>query len=161
VASVKLNPNCGPQRPIGVRPSPGRLDWACVSLRRLVSMAYGGFADGAPRPVRPEVGGGESWVDSELYDIEAKASGPASFEQVRGVMLQRLLEERFKVEVRSEFRELAVYLLTVAKSGSRLQAAKVGGCIPEDPYGGPPNLRPGAPFHCGMPRSHSAPEGMV
>jgi len=161
VASVKLNSACGNQRGPNIRPSPGRLSLSCVSLRRLISTAYGAFADGVIRWVRPEVLGGPAWVDSDLYDIEAKTGNPATFEQINGVMLQALLEERFKVEVRREFREMPAYLLTVAKSGAKLRAAKGANCVPEDPYGGPPRFGRSEPFLCGRVRETSNNEGKV
>lgn len=160
VASIKLNSSCRQGGP-HVRPAPGRLSLSCVSLRSLISTAYGRFANGAIRWVRPDVLGGPAWVDSELYDIEAKAVGPSSYEEINGVMLQALLQERFKVEVRSEFREMSVYLLTVAKGGPKLVATKSGVCVPEDPYGGPPRMGRGQPYNCGRVREISNSNGSV
>src|SRR6185312_5891345 len=87
VATVKRNTACGSRPAPGSLPSPGRLSLSCFSLRRLVSLAYGGFSGGAIRLIRPDVLEGPAWADSDLYDIEAKASGPAPFDQVYGVML--------------------------------------------------------------------------
>ncbi len=60
------------------------------------------------------------WEDS--YDIEARSPGPASEDQLRQ-MFQTLLEERFKLGVHREIRELAAYDLVVAKSGAELTKA--------------------------------------
>jgi uncharacterized protein (TIGR03435 family) len=47
-------------------------------------------------------------------------------------MLQGLLEDRFKLKIHRETRELPVYALTIAKSGPRLRASKEGSCTPVD-----------------------------
>jgi bla regulator protein BlaR1 len=44
-------------------------------------------------------------------------------------MLQALLEDRFKLKVHRETREAPVYVLTVAKSGSKLEPFKEGSCV--------------------------------
>ena len=43
-------------------------------------------------------------------------------------MMQRLLEERFRMRVHRETREVPVYIMSVAKDGSRLQAATEDSC---------------------------------
>ncbi len=48
-------------------------------------------------------------------------------------MLQTLLRDRFKLTLHLETKELPIYLLTVAKSGFRLQPLKEGDCITFDP----------------------------
>lgn len=45
-------------------------------------------------------------------------------------MLQALLEERFRFSLHRETRQLAVYLLTIGKSGAKMQAAREGSCTP-------------------------------
>ena len=54
-------------------------------------------------------------------------------------MLQSLLEDRFKLIVRRETRELPVYELTVAKGGAKLRA---GACNTRDPNSPPSRQRP-------------------
>lgn len=73
--------------------------------------------------------GGPAWLNSDEYDIEAKASGPAGAADVR-LMLRALLAERFKLNARTEKRESRVYVLTVAKGGPRFPGVK------EDPTWG-------------------------
>jgi uncharacterized protein (TIGR03435 family) len=55
------------------------------------------------------------------WDIEARASGRPSMDELRE-MLQSLLAERFKLRAHYEKRELPVYRLIVGKSGHKLQA---------------------------------------
>jgi uncharacterized protein (TIGR03435 family) len=82
-------------------------------------------------PVR--LSGGPEWIDSfvAFYDIEAKAPEgavppglPADIrEQRMRQMLQALLEDRFKLKIHAETRELAVYTVITAKSGPKLELA--------------------------------------
>jgi uncharacterized protein (TIGR03435 family) len=72
-----------------------------------------------------------SWADSERYTIEAKPQGNPGVGIMRGPMLQALLEDRFALKIRRETREGRVYLMTVAKGGSKLQPFH-GGCTPFD-----------------------------
>jgi uncharacterized protein (TIGR03435 family) len=66
-----------------------------------------------------------------------------------GPMLQALLEDRFKLRIHREGKEVPVYALVVAKGGPHLQATKEGGCTPADPAQGPPPIVPGQPLPCG------------
>jgi uncharacterized protein (TIGR03435 family) len=47
-------------------------------------------------------------------------------------MLQALLEDRFKLKIRHETREVPAYALTVAKSGLKLRRVEEGSCTPID-----------------------------
>jgi len=118
-----------------------------LTPRRLILIAYD-IQDyqlvGAPR-----------WIDSENYDIEAKADGNPSVQQMEGPMLQALLEERFKLSLHRETRELAVYKLSVGKSGAKLQASQEGNCTPYVTDAPPPIAKPGEPppSFCGFQRT--------
>ena len=52
-------------------------------------------------------------------------------------MFQALLEDRFKLKIHRETREIPVYELTVARSGFKLQPLKEGSCTPFDQLPGP------------------------
>jgi uncharacterized protein (TIGR03435 family) len=56
------------------------------------------------------------------YDIEARAAEPSTDDQIR-LMLQTLLEDRFKLKVHRETREMSVYKVVIAKNGPKLKAA--------------------------------------
>jgi uncharacterized protein (TIGR03435 family) len=60
--------------------------------------------------------GGPGWIDAERFDIEARAEGNPSNEQER-LMLQSLLEDRFKLVLHHEARRLPIYALVVLKAG--------------------------------------------
>jgi len=157
VASVKLNSNCGVGGGVPAGTSPGRLNTTCATLRGLIRMAYGAFAGGSVRPRVAEVLGGPGWLDSDHYEISAKAEGDPPRALMMGPMLQTLLEDRFKVRVHTEFRDTPVYALTVAKGDPKLRPSKEGSCAPMDLTNLPGRVaRPGEPIpkYCGTPYAH-------
>jgi len=122
-------------------PSPGRLNLNCQSVVGLIRIAYILFADGHLHPgVTIPVSGGPAWINSERYSINAGVEGPQSQEQMRGPMMQALLEERFQLKVHRETREIPVYSLTVAKGGPKLQPFREGSCNPIDFTKFPPSV---------------------
>ena len=147
VASVKLNTTCGARRGGAGPSSPGRINLECQTLLGLMMTAYGVFADGVSvSPRIPDITGGPGWVTSDPYDIAAKAEGDAPFPRMAGPMLRALLEDRFKLRVHRETKEVPVYFLTVAKNGPKLEPAKEGSCVPLDPNHPPaPIATPGQP----------------
>jgi uncharacterized protein (TIGR03435 family) len=93
----------------------GRLT-ATGTLRMLIRTAY--------RLQEFQVVGPRGWIDDELYDVDARAGGDATPDQMRS-MLRALLQERFALALRSERRDAPVYALSVAKPerGARLRPA--------------------------------------
>lgn len=133
VATIKLNKDCGSGRRVGQPPSPGRLNLECISVKTLIEMAYVGFANGlSPNFAKIPILGGPSWMNSDQYDINAKAETALPITQMLGPLLQALLEERFQLKHHSETKELPVYFLTVAKGGPKLPRTKDGSCTPLD-----------------------------
>src|SRR5665213_3398749 len=132
VASIRLNEACvnGP----GLEHhSPGRFGVECVSLRDYIRGAYGSYGQGRNPNVRPPtVLGGPGWVDSDRYDIVAKAPGETGLDEMYGPMMRALLEDRFQLKIHSETRELPVYALSAARGGAKLTASKPGSCVPID-----------------------------
>jgi bla regulator protein BlaR1 len=57
------------------------------------------------------------WVKATNYDIEARASGSPTKDDMR-LMMQSLLEERFHLVIHLETREAPVYALVLAKPGT-------------------------------------------
>jgi uncharacterized protein (TIGR03435 family) len=110
------SPAPGQQMRIMARPvfQPGRYH-GCTSLK--------GFMEDAFQTEPSQMAGGPDWAGSGFYQIEAKADPAASTDQMR-LMLQTLLEERFKLKTHHETRDLNAYLLLEAKGGNKLQQAK-------------------------------------
>jgi uncharacterized protein (TIGR03435 family) len=134
-ATVKPNSNCSGGRGGGGggAPATGRLNVTCLAARDLIQIAYGMFADGMTQnPHRPQVLDGPGWIDSETFDIVAKAEDNAPVARMYGPMMQSLLEDRFALKIHKETRQLPVYTLTVAKNGAKLPATPEGSCTPLD-----------------------------
>jgi len=92
--------------------SGGRLTAENVPVRFLVQWAY---------HIREfQLSGGPGWLASEKFDIAAKPEGGASADRMR-LMMQTLLEERFKLRLHRETKEHSLYTLVPAKSGIKLQ----------------------------------------
>jgi bla regulator protein BlaR1 len=120
VASIKPQPFNG-QGSVGIGVRGNTLDAEHVSLDSLVLFAYN------LRGV--QLSGGPSWArsglgDPELYQVIAKASGdsPPSMDVFRQ-MLQTLLTDRFKLQVRHVQKDLPIYNLVVNKADPKLKAS--------------------------------------
>jgi uncharacterized protein (TIGR03435 family) len=134
VASVKpSNTGDGPY----IQVLPGRLLASYSSLRDLIEFAY--------RVRTDQIAEGPSWIVSDHYGIEAKAAGNPPGAQIAGAMLQGLLEDRFKLALHRETRQLPVYELTVVKNGLKLQPAKEGTCMVFSPDSPPLPATPDTP----------------
>ncbi|HTS64881.1 MAG TPA: TIGR03435 family protein [Candidatus Acidoferrales bacterium] len=84
------------------------------------------------------ISGGPAWVDSDHFDILAKAPGearPALDEQM--AMLRKLLADRFGLAFHREPKEMPIYALTVARGGCKLTESTVS---PDASPEGPPAL---------------------
>jgi uncharacterized protein (TIGR03435 family) len=135
--------------------SPDRLHLHCQQLWGLIQGAYVLFADGQATFGRiVPIEGAPDWLKSAFYTIEATAEGAPSWGMKNGPMLQTLLEDRFKLKIRRETREVPVYALTVASGGFELAALEDGACVPMPPldFSKPPlQPEPGQkPFCRGM-----------
>jgi len=141
VASVK--PNLSGERRIMFRPMlGGRFVAENATVRILIQLAYG---------VQPfQISGGPAWLDTDHYDIEAKAPSNINFD-LMPPYLESLLEDRFQLKIHRETKELPIYALVVAKGGSKLQEAKAGNCFVPDPAKPAPLPEPGKvlPTPCG------------
>jgi uncharacterized protein (TIGR03435 family) len=122
VASIKKN-NSGPPQvyvnPFVFLPG-GRFIATNVTLTEVIVMAY--------RTRRIQMRGGPSWIDSERFNIVAKADdaeGEVKREQWPQ-MVQALLEDRFKLTLHREMEERAVYSRVAGKNPPKLQEAKEG-----------------------------------
>jgi len=80
-----------------------------------------------------QITGGPGWIQSEGYDIEAKADAPASAADTQ-LMLQALLTERFHLKIRHDRKEMTVFGLSLRADGkgAKPTPADATGCE-EDP----------------------------
>ena len=112
VASVKPSAGCPPACGL-IRQMPGGQTYHIegAPLRLLMTVAY--------TVTDRQISGGPTWINTDRFDIEAKAARPRTSDELH-VMLQHLLEDRFQLQVRREKREEPVWALLVDKSGSKM-----------------------------------------
>lgn len=113
VTSVKINKSQTYSGTLNLAKPGGEFRATNVTLRRFIAIYY--FHDVGFVRTR-WVLGGPSWLDSEHFDIEARTEGNPEPEQ-KNVMVQSLLEDRFKLLLHHETRQLPVYAMVVARRG--------------------------------------------
>jgi uncharacterized protein (TIGR03435 family) len=121
----------------------------------LIQWAYVNFADARFNPVASvAISGGPAWVNTDRFQVDAKSATPQASGMMNGPMLRTLLEDRFGLVIRRDFKETAVYALTAAKSGALKVHRSAHTCITVDPQQ-PLPIEPGKPFPivCGMSRT--------
>src|SRR5947209_2258918 len=108
----------------------GRMEFRSTTLLRLITVAYS---------VQPErIAGGPNWLDTDRFDLVAKAAGPASQSTLR-TMLQGLLADRFELKLQREEKPLPVFVMTVSRPGAARESSGAG--EPECKAGSEENLR--------------------
>jgi uncharacterized protein (TIGR03435 family) len=117
VASVKPNTSGTGFINMSVQPG-GRYTAINVPLRLLILNAY--------RVQENQLVGAPDWATNERFDITAKADGdirppvPGGPPSPVQFMLQALLEDRFKLAVHRETRDMPIYALTLARADGKL-----------------------------------------
>ena len=99
---------------IGFGGDAGRIVYTNVSLKDVIATAY---------RVKPFQVSGPGWLDTERFDITAKIPEGVSRDKVPD-MLQKLLIERFRMVVRTENKEQAIYALVQGKNGAKLKPSE-------------------------------------
>ena len=108
--------NAGTTRITSAMLTASRVDFRGASMLELITIAF--------EVANDRVIGGPSWLDTDRFDIIAKAP-PGIAEEALRPMLQALLAERFKLAIRREERPMPVYALTVVKRGVKLKESAV------------------------------------
>jgi uncharacterized protein (TIGR03435 family) len=87
-----------------------------TTMNDLITFAYGIQVK--------QITGGAPWMESDKLDINAQPDVPGlpSSDQLK-LMTRKLLADRFKLAFHHDEKELSVYALTVAKTGSKLTAS--------------------------------------
>jgi uncharacterized protein (TIGR03435 family) len=93
------------------------------SLGDLISFAYD--------VQQKQIVGAPEWMTKDRYDVSAvpDAPGAPSAAQLR-LMIRKLLTERFKLAFHKDRREMAAYVLSVAKTGQKLKPTELKGPLP-------------------------------
>jgi uncharacterized protein (TIGR03435 family) len=118
VASVRPSRADQSNGPSGGHSTRGRLAMNNVTLKRCIMGAYG---------IGPnQILGGPPWLDSDHYEIIAKADQPVDDDAILMAMLQTLLAERFKLAIHRETKTIQALVLEVARNGPKLEKADGG-----------------------------------
>jgi uncharacterized protein (TIGR03435 family) len=147
VASVREEKQTddGPSWAIGLinPPHSSQFEARAHSAKVLIMLAYG-FG-----PF--EVSGAPDWVNTNLYEVQAKSDHAADDQLAKLTgdqaklekehMLQALLADRFKLKAHWETKQASLYTLSVAKEGSKLRESKVEAADPAVPNSAPPETR--------------------
>ncbi len=127
VVSIKPSDPLSESQHIGISPG-GSFEAIGVRLSDMIEQAYN---------IRPfQLVGASGWMDTDRYEIHTKDEKPGPSEEELAKMtaeqqnafrdefsakLKALLADRFQLKIHREPREMPVYILTVAKGGSKLQ----------------------------------------
>ena len=84
-----------------------------LTLGFMMSFAY-------DLPAR-QIMGKPGWMDTDKWDIEAKADTPGELNPSQTkLMMQKLFAERFGLQVHEEKRKMAAFVLSVSKDGPKM-----------------------------------------
>src|SRR5206468_4148003 len=84
-----------------------------TTLSDIIKFAYGLHAR--------QIVGGPAWLETEKYDLAAQPDGEGQPNDKQWkMMMQKLVADRFKLTFHRDQKELSVYAIVVAKTGSKL-----------------------------------------
>jgi uncharacterized protein (TIGR03435 family) len=102
----------------GIEVTPGgRFSATGVSLRALLKFGYSVRDFQITQP--------PAWFDSQRYDVLAKAETEVPEDRMK-LMVQSLLADRFQLKLHRESKEMQTYVLTVLKTGVKIQPVQTG-----------------------------------
>ncbi|MGD0302456.1 MAG: TIGR03435 family protein [Bryobacteraceae bacterium] len=115
VSSIKPSKPSG--RGGGIKPLPGGQEYKAesVPVKLMISLMY-------KIPMR-QITGGPGWLDTDLFDVDAKADKSYNLDDLH-TMFQNLLADEFKLKFHKEIKEGPVYLLTQDKAGSKMKISE-------------------------------------
>jgi uncharacterized protein (TIGR03435 family) len=117
VASVK--PSLADPGSSGITTRRGSLKANNVTLQRCIIGAYG---------IGPhQIAGGPPWLDSDRFEIDARADASVNDDATLMLMLQGLLAERFHLTLHRETKTVTAYLLEVVRNGPKLEKVQGDG----------------------------------
>jgi uncharacterized protein (TIGR03435 family) len=101
------------------------------------------------------IAGGPDWINSEGFNVEAKAESASTHSELQS-MLQQLLADEFNLTFHREKKEMRVLALVVAKGGPKLKLAQVDSRCGEKNPRACPGMRAGNLGFAGRSQSMSA-----
>jgi uncharacterized protein (TIGR03435 family) len=99
----------------GIKALPGGQEYSAVGapVKLMIALMY-------KIPMR-QIEGGPDWLNSDLWDVKAKADRSYSLDDLH-LMFQSLLADEFKLKFHKESKEGNVYVLSVDKAGLKMKA---------------------------------------
>ena len=121
VASFKPSEAAGPGG--GIRPAQGGQRYQATNcpVKLMIQVAY--------RVKAEQIAGAPGWLDTDRFDMEAKAEKPSSTDELH-VMLMNLLVDRLQLKFHQEKKDMRIYALTVDKSGPKLTPHEAANACP-------------------------------
>jgi uncharacterized protein (TIGR03435 family) len=115
----------------GIKAMPGGQEYMAqnVPVKLIISLMY-------KVPIR-QITGGPDWLNTDLYEIDAKADHGYNIDDLH-TMFQNLLVDEFKLQFHKDIKEGPVYALTVDKSGLKMKVNETAQDF-EIPIKGAPN----------------------
>lgn len=113
VASLKPSQPAGRGAITGIRPAAGgqRYEATNCTIKTMIGVAY---------RLKPEqIVGGPEWLDTDRYDMEAKAEKASNGDELH-VMLMNMLVDRMQLKFHHEKKEMRMYALTAGPGETRL-----------------------------------------
>jgi uncharacterized protein (TIGR03435 family) len=111
VASIKPS---DPDTQLKVDFAPGgRLIVTHATLRFLIKIAYDISDD--------QISGGPGWINSTRFDVQGKPPNATGSNPETHLRLQRLLADRFQLEMRKESKPMPIFALVAAKGGPKMK----------------------------------------
>jgi uncharacterized protein (TIGR03435 family) len=111
MAKLVAQAQSGQMPRVGTRVDGARAEYIFMALKDLIALAY---------KVKPYQITGPDWIANQRFDIIAKLPDGASKDDVP-MMLQALLEDRFKLALHRESKEHPVLALVVGKGGPKMK----------------------------------------
>lgn len=111
VASIKPS---DPDSQLKVDFAPGgRLIVTHATLRFLIKIAYDISDD--------QISGGPGWINSTRFDVQGKPPNATGSNAETHLRLQKLLADRFQLEMRKESKPMPIFALVIAKNGPKMK----------------------------------------
>jgi uncharacterized protein (TIGR03435 family) len=117
IASVKASNPDAPDGEVDPLPNGTGYNATGLSVKDMLAVMY--------RMPRRQIVGGPEWLDSEKFDILARADHSYSIDELHE-MFVNLLKDRFNLKLHLETKEGPVYVLTVAKTGLKMTPVDAG-----------------------------------
>jgi len=111
--AASIKPNISGSTSSSTNGTKGQIVFTNQSLKRLIERAY---------TVKPFQVIAPAWAEGVNFDIIAKYPADSQRED-NPLMLRTLLEDRFKLAIHRESKDMPGYALVVAKGGAKLQAS--------------------------------------